>query len=205
MKSASLDASVTAGIFGGSTELHGVGHMPTSSSASAFQAHKAASQSVLSRATGYDGQATGHQQTVASYRPKLGVVTTRSFSNDTDLDGLGNDQIEALLRSETTEVLEEELDDFFNEDSSSLLRSSGRGHQQSRTTRISGPGATNTTTTTSGQSNTASLTTTTTASSHGNNIGANNQAGSGNSTTMIITSGGGRAGGGSNSSLETSV
>lgn len=37
----------------------------------------------------------------------------RSYSTDTELDGLRNDQIEALLRSETTEVLEEEIDEFF--------------------------------------------------------------------------------------------
>lgn len=204
MKSASLDASITAGIFGGSSELYPV-HLPTSCSASAFQPHKAVSQSALPHgvlpATG-NSATSGPQQTVTvtSYRPKLGVVTTRSFSTDTDLDGLGNDQIEALLRSETTEVLEEELDDFFNEDSSSLLRSTSRHqHQQPRTTRISGPGST-------GSSTTAALSVT----SHSNNLtNTTNAISTGsasiqpNSTTMIITSSGGRTG--SNTSLETSV
>lgn len=49
--------------------------------------------------------------------PQLGKpsmsIGGRSFSTDTDLDGLRNDKIESLLRSETTEVLEEEIDDYF--------------------------------------------------------------------------------------------
>lgn len=103
MKSASLDTytgSTVPSIYGGDSHSNLYSMLPTSPTS-----------------TGGGGGVHFGPPTRSSVHPLLRGVSSggggRSFSTDTELDGLRNDHIEALLRSDTTDVLEEEIDDYF--------------------------------------------------------------------------------------------
>lgn len=85
-----------------------------------IQSHSAPSAAVTTPAYAHVPTPPHTSQSLsASHRPHNGKVT--QLSHDGDLDALQDDQIEALLRSETAEALEEEeMDDYDDTASNSI-------------------------------------------------------------------------------------
>lgn len=126
MKSASLDATASGSSMYGDSHSNLPTLFPSSSSSIAGSRSGISSLATAPPPAG-GNRPVAPQQTAPSKEsseppptsgrahPHIRASGPRSFSTDTELEALRNDQIEQLLRSETTEVLEEEIDEYFPE------------------------------------------------------------------------------------------